>query len=101
MTTSLFYSANHGMYVYPPHTYNLFMAKEDGELRVNKLVYRKQATSQQVKTEKENLLVPTYSTLMKKGSFKFGEMKKVSQNLGNSPKVLTAKKALEQNCNPI
>jgi len=100
MTTSLVYSANHGMYVYTPCTYNLLMSKEDGELRVNKLAYRKQISSQQVKPEKENLLVSTYSTLMKNGS-KFGEMKKVSQHSGNSPKVLRAKKAVEQNCNPI
>lgn len=84
--------------VYPMHIQ--FMLKEDGELRVNKLAYRKQVSSQQVKPEKENLLVSTYSTLMKNGS-KFGEIKKVSQHSGNASKVLRAKKAVEQNCNPI
>lgn len=80
------------------HHYSII--QNSGELRVNKLAYRKQVSSQQVKPEKENLLVSTYSTLMKNGS-KFGEIKKVSQHSGNASKVLRAKKAVEQNCNPI
>lgn len=54
MTTLLVCSANHGMYVYTPTHIKLFVSKEYGELRANKLADRKQATSQQVKTKKEN-----------------------------------------------
>lgn len=87
MTTLLVYSADHGMYVYTPTHIQWFMSKKDGELRANKLADRKQATSQQVKTKKENLLVSSYSTL-RKNRRRFGEMKKLSRNSGNSSKVL-------------